>query len=524
MKLLNAIDSIFNTHQRNLLEKYLYKKIGAGNIKWKDIFTEQLKKRLPNLVDGIKLNRIPGSSSINDRKLAEQMEDIELTLISLTAQSEELNNILNRHEMFRKDNVKSYTNVAQAYIDMVNNEVKDYKTNNITVKDGIVELLPSTIVDFEIKTIDIEYFPENYIDRSGNDPTEDNIYSGTNKDYWLSEIITSRRCKCGAIITLGFNGSINFNILQLSAAGKYSARISKAEVKSGSSFVKVNFKGNTVGKNLQLTILDEDGNPVSYVTEYIRLTITQDKPDFLWEKYIDNEKEILSYESEQEKIVTDYIYKDKFELVHSEIVRNVYSYIFGLYYIRVMLKTYDGDTVGNFYSRKYSIDRTFRFINIKTEEYKPSPFTIEYKVIQHDGAYANYNSPTGNIEPYVDIELTNTYSGTEIISGVTGNTIILKHYPIFSTSLDNFDCSINGKQVRLIKEFDEKNDNQVIMIGKVLYFNKSLSSGDTIKIYYKHYTDYVIVQAILKTNTVYQNPDTPKILKFDVKLSSTTHD
>ena len=88
----------------------------------------------------------------------------------------------------------------------------------------------------------------------------------------------------------------------------------------------------------------------------------------------------------------------------------------------------------------------------------------------------------------------------------------------FSIS-ENFICKVNGHLVRLVEEFDDTNDIQVMILGKILYFNKQLTSGDTIEVKYYHYTGYVIIQAIMKTNTVYESPDAPKILNFDVELS-----
>ena len=290
MKILNIIESIFNTKQKKFLEELFFKKIGEGSVRWKDVLTEQLRKRLPNLVDGLVLDKVPGNSMIVQNKITEQIEDIEITLASLAAQSEDLNNTLSRHEMFRKDNVKSFFNIAQDYLDMINNEVKDYKTNNITVQNGVVELLSTMITDFKIETTEVEYFPDNYIDRSGNDPANDNVTPGTDKNYWLSEILTSSKREAGAKVTIGFNGSIRFNVLQISAAGKYALRIKSIETWDGVIWTEVPFSGVTTGKNFELKCLDANGNPTAYNTEFIRITIVKNNPDFIWRKTIDNKK------------------------------------------------------------------------------------------------------------------------------------------------------------------------------------------------------------------------------------------
>lgn len=516
MKILEKIDSIFNTKQRIYLENLLYKKIGEGVIHWKDVFTEQFNKRIAQLENGLKLNKIPGFSKINVQKTAEQMEDIELTLASLKAQSEDISNILNRHEMFRKDNAKTFFNIAQDFKDMVTNEIKDYRTNNVTVQNGVIELIPTQIQDFEIKTVDVEYFPDNYIDRSGNDPTSANVSPGTESDYWLVETITSAKSKVGATITIGFNGNINFNVLQIATAGKYVNRVETVEIQRGSIWESVNFSGESIGKNIELSILDEYDQPITYTTEYIRLTIVQDKPDYMWSKTIDNEREVLSYpDDEKSNIIRDYIYHDTMDLTRSSTLHNVFSYIFGLYFVRVLLRSYSGSAEGNFYSRKITADQSFRFVQINTTEDKTDPFTVEYKIIQHDGAYANISSNSGNIDPNVKLALLDTYSASSSYSGISGNKIPLAHYPI----ADGFSCKLNGAPVRLVTEFEYINDSQVMFIGNNIYFNKPIVSSDTVNVEYQHYTDYVIIQIILKTNTVYQSLSAPKILGFDVELS-----
>lgn len=516
MKILNQITSVFNTKQKKLLEEFLFKKVGSGLIQWKEVFLQQFKKRLPNLADGLKLNKIPGESKIDINSVNEQLEDIEITLTSLAAEDEVINTTLHRHEMFRKDDVKVFFNISQNYMDMINNEIKDYRTNNVTVENGIIEMLPTTIMDFSIKTVDVTYFPDNLIDRSGNDPTPDNIIPGTDADYWLSQIVTQHKSQVGAVVTFGFNGYIKFNILQFSTAGKYPLRVSKVEIEEGNGiWVEKTFSLNYSGKYIQLIAMDGD-IPTTHSTEYVRVTFVQDRADFLWEHTVTNEREVLEdMDTEKDKCITSLIYKDTFDLIEEKIVKNVYSYIFGLYYARILLKTYDGDNTGNFYSRKFTLDNGFEFVNIKTTEYKPSPFTIEYKLIQHDGSYANTGITTGNILPNTKVKLLDIFKDTRVFSGMNGNSISLQHAPI----KNNFSCYLNGKSVRLVDEFDETNDYQVMIVGKFLYFNKALVSSDTLRVFYSYRTDYIIVKITLKTNTVYQSPNCPKVLDFNVELS-----
>ena len=46
-----------------------------------------------------------------------------------------------------EDDVKSYFNISKNFTDIVNNEVKDYKTNNVTVQNSVIELTPSMVID-----------------------------------------------------------------------------------------------------------------------------------------------------------------------------------------------------------------------------------------------------------------------------------------------------------------------------------------------------------------------------------------
>jgi hypothetical protein len=511
MKILDSIKTVFNDKQKRQLQELFFKKIGEGKIPWKDVYTENLKKRLPNLIDGLKLDRMPAKNKININKINEQLEDIDISLVSLAAESEEINQTLSRHEMFRKDDVKSFFNISQNYVDMVNNEVKDYRTNNVTVQNGIVEMVPSLITEFQIKTVEVEYFPDNLIDRLGNDPTPENLTPGTDKNYWLSEILTQKRTTVGASVIIGFNGNVNFNKLILSLAGKYPITVQSVEIKEGDQWREVQFTGSTTTRFTQLTMIDENGDSIAFQCEEIRLTFIQDKPDFVWSRTIDNEEEILRGE-EKTRIVNDVIYNDKFEISREQEVKNIFSYIFGLYYIRVMLQKYSAHLTGNFYSRKFSIEDSFKYITINSEEYKPTPFEISYKIIQHDGSIASVEG--GSILPNTKMKLINLYSYNQIISGVNTSFLKLSHYPI---TVD-FLCKLNGYPIRLVESFDEKNDYQVMIRKNILFFSKRLRTIDTVEVFYKHYTDNITVQATFEINSTNDTVDCPRILNFSVGL------
>lgn len=516
MKLIDKFESIFNTKQESLLEKLLFKKIGEGSIRWKDLFTEELKKRLPNLINGLKLNRVISRTKVNTNSIQRNMEDIEITLASLAAEAEDIQNKISHHEMFRKDTVNIYFDISQDLLNVFNNEIKDYKTNNVIIKDGIIELYPTTLVDFPVKNVSVEYFPDNYLDKTGNDPTPENLIPGTDENYWLTEVVTGRRTTVGAYVILGFNGQVNFNILQLATSGKYPVRVSKVEIKVGTTWQEIDVYGDKIGKYITLTTLDDSGNASSYTTSYIRLTLIQDKPDFIWERTINNENEaLITPSTEKTNILTNYIYKDEFALFKEQTIKNIYSYIFGLYFTRVINKSYDGDSIGHFYSKKFTNDKRYRYIEIKSEEYVPSPYTIEYKLIQHDGTYANVTTDDGldAVAPNKRLALDNTFQAIDSFSNKTGNTILLEHFP----ERTNFICSKNGKDVRLVSQFDDRNDDQVIILNNVIYFNKSLTLNDIINIRYIHYSDSIIIHAILKTNTTYHTTDTPKLLSLDLE-------
>lgn len=515
MKILDRIISIFNDKQKRQLEELLFKKIGEGKIPWKDVYTETLKRRLPNLVDGLKLTKMPYRNKIDTNRLNEQLEDIEISAISLAAESEELDRTLSTHEMFRKDDVKSFFNIAREYVDMVNNEVKDYKTNNITVQNGIIELIPSLIIDYKIKSVEVEYFPGNVAERRGNDPDSVNISPGTDGGYWLSDILTKRKSTVGAKVIIGFNGNINFNKFVLNMSGKYPVTIENIEIKRGTDWIPIPFEGKLTEKFTQLITTDSNGDSMMYQSEYVRITFVQQKSDFIWETEIDNEDEAIKNPvDEKSNIVSDLLYTDEFELSKKQILTNVFSYIFGLYFVRVMLQKYSTELIGNFYSRKFTKDGSFKYITINSEEYKPSPFSIEYKIVQHDGSFASVESPTGNIEPGLKLKLLDVYQSDDMRSGLTGNVMKLNFYPI----TDSFVCKINGVVARLVEKFDEIDDIQVMISKNILFFNKIFNLADTVEVHYKHYTNHVIIQAILRTNSESNTVDSPKILDFNVEL------
>ena len=391
MKILNSVKTIFNDKQKAQLEDLLFKKVGEGNIKWRDVFVDQLKRRLPNLLDGLKLSKLPYFSIINADRINEQFEDTILTLASISSEAESLSQILSKHEMFRKDDVKTFFNLSRNYMDMVNNEIKDYKTNNITVQNSIIELIPTSILDYPIKSVETEYMPDNALKRFGNDPTPENLTPGTDKDYWLSEIITSIPMESGAKIKIGFNGIINFNILYISTAGKYPVTISDVERYEEGEWISIPYIGKPTEKIIELTMVDDGGKPCTYTSEFVRITLVQERSEFQWKVNATNEREILSYDTERLKTFLSLTYNNTFDLYVEKTYNNVYSYIFGLYYVRVMYKAYDGDMVGTFYSRKFGVGKKFNRVTIKSEEYMPMiENSIEYKLLLSNGNYANY--------------------------------------------------------------------------------------------------------------------------------------
>jgi hypothetical protein len=515
VKILNSIPSLFNILQKRTLENYLKQKVGTGLIQWKSIFKEHFNRRYLQIANGLKLDRVTSNSKADINRISEQFDDIEITLSSLASESDTLNTTIHHHEMFRKDNVKTFFNISKQYVDMVNNEVKDYSTNNVTVENGIIEMIPSTVIDYPIKTVEVTYFPDNHLDRSGNDPTPENIVPGTDNDYWLTEIITQHRSSVGAVVTFGFGGHATFNVLQFSAAGKYAIDIDTIEVLEGDDWVEYDWSGDDCGKFIQVSLIDESDVPVMVSAEFVRVTFIQKKSDYLWEKRIDNEREVLNAEYTGETVTNNYVYNDTFELYQSKTLSNVHSYIFGLYYIRILLKTYNGFLTGNFYSRKFPLKAGSEFITLDTDEYAPSPFTISYKLIQHDGSYATTGNQNNTLSNGERVHLVDTFRDLHTSFGSNSNVIKLQHLPITS----GFTCSINGISTRLVEQFDQKNDYQVIISGNILYFNKQIKTSDMVRAYYYYLTDYVIVHAILKINTGYEHTDCPKILKFNVGVS-----
>jgi len=520
MKLLDLLPSIFSEAQRRELEKLLNSEIQDKKIVWQDVLTKTFSERLTDLRQPYVISRIIGYSKILPVKIVHKLEDIIVTLLALISENNLIASLIGKHEMFRKDVVKAYTDASTQFLKMADNTIKSYKINMIEVKDGAISLAPNMRKQYFPININSNIFPENVIAVSGNQPSPENTFPGTESGYWITSILSKSKCDAGAMLEFDFGGVISFNNIIIQSAGKYVVNINKLEIPKADEsgvWVVVNPDDYRVDISEKKIVLHVKTDPLR--TKKIKLTLIQPKYDFIWEKTIDNTETYLegivnnddaSLLEEKNKIVNDVLLKDQsVELVKTRKYSNVYEYIIGCYNVSFLLETYSGTEPGIFTSRKYTMDDPIKTVKIVSEEYKPTYSTIEYEIVQSDDSIIAV--PAANSA----VLLTQLFDKSEVFSNMTGNVITLSSYPVIEV-LSNIDIRVNGVSYDVVDEFTQ--DNQCIIRKNKIFFNKNLK-GSIINVTYKHYSDYIIIRIKMKTNTDNTASAAPMILSFDVKLN-----
>lgn len=348
MNLINNIKTYYTQKQMDLLSRYLDDKVKEGNILWQKTYDRLFQERASQIEFPVSFNTVNPRNKILYRNFEDTFNLINVISTTLAYEYYSLKTLINNHEMFRKDDVNSISNLKNKTLNIVSNNIINF--TNISTDNGYIECNPTTLTEFKIDNVECELFPKNYLDKSGNLPNSENLISGKH-DYWLTEIVLDHEETCGATFTIDFGTYVNFNMLFLNFACKYIPNITKIEINNVESltenFYQVEYQTRKYQKATEIYFLGDNNEHKSYITNKVRITIEQDRYDFVWKKFNNKEDEILNKEITSTDNITNLLYKDNYYLDPSKYVTNVYSYVFGLYFIRVLFKDYNVKDTNN---------------------------------------------------------------------------------------------------------------------------------------------------------------------------------
>lgn len=401
MNLINNIKTYYTQKQIDLLSRYLDDKVKEGNILWQKTYDRLFQERVSQIEFPVSFNTVNPRDKILYRNFEDTFNLINVISTTLAYEYYSLKTLINNHEMFRKDDVNSISNLKNKTLNIVSNNITNF--TNISTDNGYIECNPTTLTEFKIDNVECELFPKNYLDKSGNLPNADNLISGKH-DYWLTEIVLDHEETCGATFTIDFGTYVNFNMLFLNFACKYIPNITKIEINNIESltenFYQVEYKTRKYQKATEIYFLSDNNEHKSYITNKVRITIEQERYDFIWKKFNNKEDEILNKEITSTDNITNLLYKDNYYLDPSKYVTNVYSYVFGLYFIRVLFKDYNVKETNNvtetfFFNETLNNKKSFTLDNIfsKKTENDPNHLNVYINgILQKD--YIEYNNRT----------------------------------------------------------------------------------------------------------------------------------
>lgn len=304
-------------------------------------FTEKFKNTLSDITFPVSFDKVL-TREINEKKENNTFNLIDLDLLALTYNTIELNKIINNNEIIRKDDVNTYNNIKSGKL--TNFSLSSVNNKAIYYDNSKIELMPSVLLEYNINNIEVDFFPKKYTYLQGNNLTKENVKD--NDQFWMVQLYNDINAKTGADITITFSNSVNFNNLMLNYFGKYRPEIESIQIFENNEFKDVNFNVDIDKKNLIIYFENpENGEHQSYYTNKIKIRLVQSRYDFVWKAEVDNENEILKGEYTSLDAINEYIYENKTELNEKRILRNQYTYTFGLFYIKVLYKSYNAKKV-----------------------------------------------------------------------------------------------------------------------------------------------------------------------------------
>lgn len=304
-------------------------------------FTEKFKNTLSDITFPVSFDKVL-TREINEKKENNTFNLIDLDLLALTYNTIELNKIINNNEIIRKDDVNTYNNIKSDKL--TNFSLSSVNNKSIYYDNSKIELMPSVLLEYNINNIEVDFFPKKYTYLKGNNLTKENIKD--NDQFWMVQLYNDINAKTGADITITFSNSVNFNNLMLNYFGKYRPEIESIQIFENNEFKNIDFNIDIDKKNLIIYFENpKNGEHQSYYTNKIKIRLVQSRYDFIWKAEVDNENEILKGEYTSLDAINKYIYENNTELNEKRILRNQYTYTFGLFYIKVLYKSYNSKKV-----------------------------------------------------------------------------------------------------------------------------------------------------------------------------------
>lgn len=308
-------------------------------------FTEKFKNTLSDITFPVSFDKVL-TNEINEKKEDNTFNLIDLDIAALTYNTIELNKIINNNEIIRKDDVNTYNNIKN---DKLTN-FSLYSVNNkpIYYDNSKIELMPSILLEYNISDIEVDFFPKKYTYLKGNTLTKENVKD--NDQFWMVQLYNDINAITGADITITFTNYIDFNNIILNYFGKYRPEIESIQISvlnnNVEEFQNIDFNMEVDKKNLIIYFEDSNtGEHKSYYTNKIKIRLVQSRYDYVWKAEVDNENEILKGEYTSLDAINKYIYENKTDLNEKRILRNQYTYTFGLFYIKVLYKSYNAKKV-----------------------------------------------------------------------------------------------------------------------------------------------------------------------------------
>lgn len=454
MNLINNIKTYYSQKQMDLLSRYLDDKVKDGNILWQKTYDRLFQERVSQIEFPVSFNTVNPRNQILYRNIEDTFNLINVITTTLAYEYYNLKTLINNHEMFRKDDVNSISNLKNNILNIVSNNIINF--TNISTDNGYIECNPTTLTEFKIDNVTCDLFPLNYLDKSGNLPSADNLLSGK-QDYWLSEIVLDHEETCGATFTIDFGTYVNFNTIFLNFACKYIPSITKVEINNIESlqedFNIVDYELRKYQKATEIYFKGENNEHKSYITNKVRITIEQNRYDFVWKKFNNKEDEILNNEITSTDNITNLLYKDSYYLDPSKYVTNVYSYVFGLYFVRVLFKDYNVKDTNNI-TETYTLNattnnkKTFVLDNVFSMRHDGDPkhlFVLINGVEQNDYEEKNNHTIVFNNNAYdsaiVSFNIDGIFSEDPDMTGKTGEHF---YYNSSTYEMMEINCNIPG--------------------------------------------------------------------------------
>ena len=505
MKILENVRTIFDENLVRLVREDLEQRVRRGEVIWEDAYQLLLDESVSKISREINLTRQDRTGRIDRKKILREMVLAKIYLSALLLESKNISRLLGTHELLRKDDVRTITDIRRRYLDIVNHSVQEFKTSNIEIRDGKIRLFPIVSQTFTVRDISTTYNPTSLVKRVGNDPTPENISTGTDQGFWETTIFTRGNQGASAIVTLDFKDTLSFNRLRINSVGKFPITITNVEVLQGSTFTSIH-TGNVTSKSINIVYSDITQ------TSHVRITVEQDVGQYIWWTFVDNKRDLIQEETADdaaEDSVSESISKKKYIPIVEERIDNVHAFTMGAFNILLHLDIFSGDDDGTFFSRKFTADDPIETIQLADDlqEQKPGSSTITYNIIQQDGSRVSIIPEQLLI---VDKEFTNTQTLT---NGVE-NQVTLSSAPL----RDGITATVNGESALLVTEFTGGGSLEFIIKGRKLFFSTS-TEGKSVSTTYDHKTDFFIVEIILNNGTTENQFDTPVVENFGVIIN-----